>query len=181
MQMVQVLLSAQLFFFFVLNFFVLFFCFFFKSYFPIWLVFLSRGFCDKRISSYSSVYWFLLPLCMHCISRYKALGKLREHSNKVARRSPISWNSTREPHKFGGSRASLWLCELRVAPFALKIAHLAISKEPRGTTKLCTDEARVDAEPAVSYPVYGSWYSRFRGRILKNIFHLLVNDQQMPA
>ena len=52
MQMVQVLLSAQLFFFFfVLIFFVLFLCFL-KSYFPIWLVFLSRGFwSDNRISS----------------------------------------------------------------------------------------------------------------------------------
>ena len=52
-----------------------------------------------------------------------------------------------------------------MAQFVLKIAHLAISKEPRGTTKLCADEARVDAAFAISYPVYGSWYSRFRGRI----------------
>ena len=51
MQMVQVLLSAQLFFFLCINFFVLFLCFL-KSYFPIWLVFLSRGFwSDNRISS----------------------------------------------------------------------------------------------------------------------------------
>ena len=52
MQMVQVLLSAQLFFFSLYYFcFVLFLCFL-KSYFPIWLVFLSRGFwSDNRISS----------------------------------------------------------------------------------------------------------------------------------
>ena len=85
MQMVQVLLSAQLFFFLCINFFCLVFVFFFLIIFSHLVVFLSRGFCDKRISS--SVYWFLLPLCMHCISRYKALGKLREHSSKVARRS----------------------------------------------------------------------------------------------
>ena len=46
---------------------------------------------------------------MHCIiSRYEAHGKFRENSDKVARRSPISRNSTREPCKFASSRASLW-------------------------------------------------------------------------
>ena len=36
-----------------------------------------------------------------------ALGNLKEHSNKAARRSrSISWNSTRESSKFAGTRAS---------------------------------------------------------------------------
>ena len=37
----------------------------------------------------------------------------REHSIKVAKRSPISWNSTREPPKFAGFRASLLRWGLR--------------------------------------------------------------------
>ena len=44
---------------------------------------------------------------MHCLSRYEALGNFREHSNKVAKRSPISRNSTQEPRKFADFRASL--------------------------------------------------------------------------
>ena len=36
-----------------------------------------------------------------------ALGNLKEHSSKAARRSrSISWNSTRESSKFAGARAS---------------------------------------------------------------------------
>ena len=36
------------------------------------------------------------------------LGLFREHSKKVAKRSPVSWNSTREPRKFACSRARFW-------------------------------------------------------------------------
>lgn len=60
----------------------------------------------------SSFYW---PLCMHCLSRYEALGKFRVHSNEVAKRSPISWNSTREPRKFVGSRGYFDMMEPRGA------------------------------------------------------------------
>ena len=57
-----------------------------------------------------SFYW---PLCMHCLSRYEALGKFRVHSNEVAKRSPISWNSTWEPRKFVGSRGYFDMMEPR--------------------------------------------------------------------
>ena len=36
------------------------------------------------------------------------IRKFREHSNKVAKRSPISWNFTREPREFAGSSTNLW-------------------------------------------------------------------------
>ena len=78
-------------------------------------------FCDKRISCNVYIHSLLLyhigsfywPLCMHCLSRYEALGKFRVHSNEVAKRSPISWNSTWEPRKFVGSRGYFDMMELR--------------------------------------------------------------------
>ena len=40
----------------------------------------------------------ILPLCLHCLSRYEALEKLREHSNEVANDRP-------SPEIFHDSRA----------------------------------------------------------------------------
>ena len=84
---------------------------------------------------------------MHCISRYQALGKLRERSNKVARRSPISWNSTREPRKFAGFRASLWRWRWRSLFYNYYIWLFRWNL--------------MDPALAFSYPYYGSYQYRW--------------------
>ena len=51
----------------------------------------------------------ILPLCMHCLSRYEALEKLREHSNEVANDRP----SPEIPHDSRAvSRAPTRVCDV---------------------------------------------------------------------
>ena len=74
---------------------------------------------------------------MHCLSRYEALGKFREHSNK----SQNDCSSFEIPQRAAQIRRfPRELVTLRVVRFVLKITHLAFSMEPL----------------VVSYPYYGS-------------------------
>ena len=88
-----------------------------------WPISASQGFCLSRISNNVDITqtYFFDGTSIAYRDQFEALGKFREHSNKVAKRSTISWNSTRGPHKFAR--------ELRVVQFVLKIEHLTISME----------------------------------------------------
>ena len=69
-------------------------------------------------------------LYMEILSTWKIKRTIKRKKRKMGIRLPISRNSTREPRKFAGFRREF--VTLRVAQFVLKLAHLAISMEPRG-------------------------------------------------
>ena len=69
-------------------------------------------------------------LYMEILSTWKIKRTIKRKKRKMGRRLPISRNSTREPRKFAGFPREF--VTLRVAQFVLKLAHLAISMEPRG-------------------------------------------------
>ena len=66
----------------------------------------------------------------------------------MGRRLPISRNSTREPRKFAGFPREF--VTLRVVQFVLKLAHLAISMEPKSPTPIMTaDNALFVSRPSL--------------------------------
>ena len=69
-------------------------------------------------------------LYMEILSTWKIKRTIKRKKRKMGRRLPISRNSTREPRKFAGFPREF--VTLRVVQFVLKLAHLAISMEPRG-------------------------------------------------
>ena len=68
-------------------------------------------------------------LYMEILSTWKIKRTIKRKKRKMGRRLPISRNSTREPRKFAGFPREF--VTFRVVQFVLKLAHLAISMEPR--------------------------------------------------